>query len=92
MHDSLLQDFRVGARSFLRTPRFIVPAVLALALGIGATTAIFSVVRGVVLNPLPYPDPDEVVVIWENNLTRNRPRNVVGAANYVAWKERNRSF
>ncbi len=92
MHDSLLQDFRVGARSFLRTPRFTVPAVLALALGIGATTAIFSVIRGVVLNPLPYPDPDEVVVIWENNLTRNRPRNVVGAANYVAWKERNRSF
>jgi putative ABC transport system permease protein len=92
MNDSLLQDLRVGARSFLRTPRFTVPAVLALALGIGATTAIFSVIRGVVLNPLPYPDPDGVVVIWEHNIPRNRSRNVIGPANFVAWKERNRSF
>ena len=92
MQDSLLQDFRVGARSFLRTPRFTIPAVLALALGIGATTAIFSVIRGVVLKPLPYRNPDGVVVIWENNLPRNRPRNVIGPANFVAWKERNRSF
>ena len=92
MQDSLLQDFRVGARSFLRTPRFTIPAILALALGIGATTAIFSVIRGVVLKPLPYPNPDGVVVIWENNIPRNRSRNVIGAANFVAWQERNRSF
>jgi putative ABC transport system permease protein len=68
------------------------PAVLALALGIGATTAIFSVVRGVVLKPLPYPEQDRVVVIWEHNVPRNRPRNVVAAANFIAWGERNRSF
>src|SRR5918995_39697 len=92
MDDSLLQDFRVGARSFLRTPRFTVPAVLALALGIGATTAIFSVIRGVMLEPLPYRDPDRIVVVWENNQRRNRPRNVIGAANFVAWRERNQSF
>jgi putative ABC transport system permease protein len=92
MQDSLFQDFRIGARAFLRTPRFTVPAVLALALGIGATTAIFSVIRGVVLKPLPYPDPESVVVVWENNLTRNRPRNVIASANFVAWTERNRSF
>ncbi len=92
MTATLLQDVRFAARTFLRSPRFTIPAVLALALGIGATSAIFSVVRGVMLKPLPYPDPDRIVVVWENNLRRNRPRNVVGAANFVEWRERNRSF
>jgi putative ABC transport system permease protein len=92
MNANLLQDLRFAVRSFLRAPRFTVPAVLALALGIGATSAIFSVVRGVLLRPLPYRDPDGIVVIWENNLRRSRPRNVVGAANFVAWRERTRSL
>jgi putative ABC transport system permease protein len=90
--DTLLQDLRFASRSFLRTPRFTIPAVLALALGIGATSAIFSVVRGVMLRPLPYRDPDRAVVVWENNLKRNRPRNVIGPANFVEWGARNRSF
>ena len=64
---SLLQDLRYGVRSFLRAPRFTMPAVLALALGIGATSAIFSVVRGVLLEPLPYRDPGRIVSIWEAN-------------------------
>jgi putative ABC transport system permease protein len=89
---TLWQDLRFAARSFLRTPRFTVPAVLTLALGIGATSAIFSVVRGVILKPLPYGDPDRIVVVWENNLRRNRPRNVIGAANFVEWRARSRSF
>ena len=89
---SLMQDLRYGARSFLRAPRFTVPAVLALALGIGATSAIFSVVRGVLLDPLPYRDPERIVSIWEGNASRNRTRNVIAPANFVAWKERNRSF
>ena len=92
MTTSLLQDLRFGARAFLRAPRFTVPAVLALALGIGATSAIFSVVRGVLLDPLPYRDPDRIVSIWEGNASRNRMRNVIASANFVAWKERNRSF
>src|SRR5919112_4863176 len=92
MQGNLVQDLRFAARSFLRAPRFTVPAVLALALGIGATSAIFSVVRGVVLKPLPYRDPDRIVAVWENNLKRNRPRNVVGPANFVEWRARNRSF
>jgi putative ABC transport system permease protein len=86
------QDLRFAVRSFLRAPRFTVPAVLALALGIGATTAIFSVVRGVILEPLPYRDPERIVAIWEHRVDRNRPRNVIAAANYVAWRERNKSF
>jgi putative ABC transport system permease protein len=92
MTGNLAQDVRFAARSFLRAPRFTVPAVLALALGIGATSAIFSVVRGVLLEPLPYRDPDRIVSIWEANIPRNRTRNVVAPANFVAWGERNRSF
>lgn len=88
----LLQDLRFAVRSFLRSPRFTVPAVIALALGIGATSAIFSVVRGVMLEPLPYRDPDRIVAIWENRLDRNRPRNVIASANFVEWRERSKSF
>lgn len=89
---NLIQDLRYAVRSFARAPRFTIPAVLALALGIGATSAIFSVVRGVMLKPLPYPDPERIVVVWENSLKRNRPRNVIGPANFVEWRARNRSF
>ena len=85
-------DLTIALRSFARTPRFTVPAVLALALGIGSTSAIFSVVNGVLLKPLPYRDPDRIVVVWENNLRRNRPRNVIGSANFVEWRERSRTL
>jgi putative ABC transport system permease protein len=89
---SLVQDLRFAVRSFLRAPRFTLPALLALALGIGATSATFSVVRGVMLKPLPYDHPDRIVVVWESNQQRNRDRNVIGAANWLEWRERNRSF
>ena len=88
----LLQDLRFALRSFLRAPRFTVPAIVALALGIGATSAIFSIVRGVILKPLPYRDPERIVAIWEHRVDRNRPRNVIASANFVAWRERNTSF
>ena len=74
---TLLQDLRFALRSFVRAPRFSVPAILALALGIGATSATLSVVRGVMLEPLPYRDPDRVVTIWETNPGRNIRRNVI---------------
>jgi len=90
--ETVLQDVRFAVRSFVRSPRFTLPAVMALALGIGSTSAIFSVVQGVLLEPLPYRDPERIVSIWEHNLRRNRPRNVVGAANFVAWQERSRSL
>ena len=64
---SLLHDLRFAARSFARAPRFTLPALLALALGIGATSATFSIVRGVMLKPLPYDQPKRIVVVWENN-------------------------
>src|SRR5262245_24220633 len=89
---TLLQDLRFALRSFVRAPRFSVPAILALALGIGATSATLSVVRGVLLEPLPYRNPDRVVTIWETNSERNIQRNVIAQANFVAWRERTRSF
>jgi len=89
---TLLQDLRFAARSFARAPRFTLPALLALALGIGATSATFSVIRGVMLKPLPYDQPDRIVVVWESNQARNRPRNVISPANWLEWRARNRSF
>jgi putative ABC transport system permease protein len=89
---TLLQDLRFALRSFIRAPRFSVPAILALALGIGATSATLSVVRGVMLEPLPYRAPDRIVTIWETNPGRDIRRNVIAQANFVAWRERTRSF
>lgn len=88
----LSQDLRFAVRSFLRAPRFTLPALIALALGIGATSAIFSVVRGVMLAPLPYRDPERIVAIWEGRLDRNLARNVIADPNFVAWRERQKSF
>ncbi len=85
--DSLVQDLRFGVRSFLRTPGFTIPALLTLALGIGATAAMFSVIRTVMLEPLPYREPDRIVAIWET--TRGGVnRNSIAPANFVVWRER----
>jgi putative ABC transport system permease protein len=89
---TLFQDLRFALRSFVRAPRFSVPALLALALGIGATSATLSVVRGVMLEPLPYRDPERIVTIWETNPSRNIQGNVIAHSNFVAWRERMRSF
>ena len=89
--DTFVRDVRFAVRSFLRAPRFTIPALLALALGIGATSAIFSVVRSVVLEPLPYHEPDRIVAVWETN-RGGTSRNVIAPANFVAWRERTRTL
>ena len=89
---NVLSDLKHGFRVLLRTPLFTICTIAALAIGIGATTALFSVVHALMIRPLPYKDADSLVVMWEHNLTRNRPRTVISPANFMAWRERSRSF
>ena len=82
--------FRHALRSITRRPAYSVLAVLTLAIGIGANTAIFSVVNGVLLRPLPYPQPDRLVGLWEH--TSRSPRAHVSYPNFRDWHDRTRSF
>jgi putative ABC transport system permease protein len=88
----LLQDLRLGLRLLVRRPGFAAVAVATLALGIGANAALFSVVEAVLLRPLPFHEPDRLVMVWEKNVKRNRIRNSVNPANFVQWRERNQVF
>ena len=90
--ETLIQDLKFGARTLLKSRGFALVAVLTLAVGIGANTAIFSVVEAVLLRALPYRDADRLVVLWENNLRRNRPHNVVNPGNLLDWREQASSF
>jgi putative ABC transport system permease protein len=89
--DRLAQDFRYAVRMLLKNPGFTVIALAAIALGIGATTAIFTVVNSVLLRPLSFPDPDRLVMVWER-APQGNPTNVVQTQNFLDWRARNRSF
>ena len=89
---NLAHEIRHAARSLLRRPLFTVVAGLALALGIGANVAIFSVVQAVLLRPLPFEDPDRLVVIWETNPERGWTDAQASSANYLDWREQAKSF
>jgi putative ABC transport system permease protein len=90
--ETLWQDLRQGARSLFKQPTFTVVATLALALGIGANTAIFSVVNAVMLQSLPYRDADRLVTVWENNRRKGNDQNVINLGNFYDWKAQNRVF
>src|SRR3954468_24685808 len=90
--DGFFQDLRYAIRSFGRTPGFTVVAILTLALGIGANTAIFTLVNAVLIERLPFKDPARLVAIWEENARRPGRANVVAPANFIRWQERARSF
>ena len=89
---TILDDLRYGARLLARAPGFSAVAIAALAIGIGANTAIFSVVNTLLIQRLPYADPDRLAVVWEHNLPRDRKNNVVSPGNFIHWREMNQVF
>src|SRR5262245_5455100 len=90
--DSVMQDIRYAVRVCLRAPGFTIVAVLALALGIGANTAIFTIVNAVLLERLPFRDADRIVVLWEEGAHRPGRSNVLGPAQYLRWSDRVTAF
>src|SRR5262245_26503877 len=92
LEDEMFQDLRYGARMLLRQRAFTTAAVIALALGIGANTAVFSVVNAVLLRPLPYQNSDRMAMIWGNYLLMKMEQMAVKAAEYVDYRDQTQSF
>jgi putative ABC transport system permease protein len=89
---TLLQDLRYGARMLLKNPGFTLVAVITLALGIGATTMMFSVINGVLLRPLSYPDPHQLATIWQSAPTTGYPKFGVSEGLYEELRDHNQAF
>jgi putative ABC transport system permease protein len=90
--DTFLRDVKYGLRNLLKRPGFTAIAVLTIALGVGANSTIFSIVNALLLKPLPFPDPERVVALWDRVPSRGVDRNEVAAANYFDWRAQNKSF
>ena len=87
MLEMLLRDLRLAIGGLLKIPGFTVVACLTLAVGIGATTAIFSVVSGVLLRPLPYDDADRLVLLWENDRATGTQREAASVPDFFDFQE-----
>src|SRR3979409_2552001 len=83
--NSLLRDLRFSIRSLLKRPALTIIAIVTLAIGIGACSAIFSFINALLLKPLPFPDPDRIVALWDKSSSRGVERNEVAVANYLDW-------
>lgn len=92
MFETLLKDLRFGLRVLLRKPGLTVAAVVALALGVGATTAIFSVLNAVVLAPLPYPEPDRLVMLWARNRVDGIEQTQLSPVNFMDYRDLHKVF
>src|SRR3989449_2621941 len=90
--EDFFMDIRLGVRTLRKNPGFTTVVVLTLALGIGANTAIFSVINSVLLQALPYHDPDSLVMVWESNSQHPNPHNTVSPPNFLDWQSRNTVF
>src|ERR1043165_5226197 len=92
MHN-LIQDLRYGVRMLIKSPAVTVVAIIALTLGIGANTAIFSGGHAVLLRSLPYTDGDRLAIVWEHRMRgKDNPQNVINLGNFFDWKEQNTVF
>lgn len=83
-------DVKYALRSLSKTPGFTAVAVITLALGIGANTALFSLIKAVLIHPFPYPDPERLVVLWED--LRDIDRASIAWPNLTDWQRDNRTF
>jgi putative ABC transport system permease protein len=88
----LRQDIRYALRMLAKNPAFTAIAIMALALGIGANSAIFSVVDAVLLRPLPFKHPEQLVMVWENAAHMGFPKNTPSPANFLDWQKQSQSF
>ena len=86
-HDAVRSDVRFAVRQFRHAPLFSLLMVATLALGIGATSAIFAVVNAVLLRPLPYSNPGALVTVWSHNTRQSEPNNPVSPANFAAFRD-----
>src|SRR5438046_2261741 len=89
---TLWQDLRYGVRKLLKQPGLTLVAVITLALGIGANAGVFSVVNAVLLRPLPYGEPNRLVMLWERNPRRGFEQENVTPPDFADWQEQQRSF
>src|SRR6187402_2955644 len=90
--EELAADTRYTLRTMRRTPALAAAAILTLALGVGANTAIFSAVNAVILRPLPFPNPDQLYMLWEEDPQKGWYKQVAAPANMLDWKEQVVSF
>ena len=90
--ENLVKDFRFALRMLRRNPWFSALVVFTLALGIGANSAIFSIVNAVLIRPLPFRDPDRVVFVWETLKKEGLEQGVASAPNFFDWKAQSQSF
>jgi predicted permease len=90
--EGLFRDVRFSLRTLSRSPGFAVIAIVVMALGIGANVALFTVVRSVLLKPLPFRDPSRLLMLYESDVAGSSPYNVVASGMYGEWRKQNRSF
>src|SRR5258708_36969797 len=90
--NTLLQDIRYGIRGLAKHPVLTIIAIVTLGLGIGANSAIFSTINALLLRPLPFPDPERIVAVWDKAPSRGVERNEVALANYLDWNAQNQTL